>query len=351
MTPRVEGWRFTGTTLKRPGRTDITAGSGGGGGTTDPNYPFGAIGSYRPSASTTGPRTGVTLAQRTTNVTASTAGQVVENLDIHGKLSIQAADVIVRNCIIRGESGGTECINVGNANAKNALIEDCILQPEFPSRLFNGISGHDFTMRRCEIRDTVDFVGLWNSAANTATPGVAYQINVTIEQCWGHDMSYFTPDAGHADNQTHNDGIQFQGGWGAVVRGNSFEAYYGPNGSHQPSNLANPTPSGDASPSLSCLLFNNNVGTTGGHVIEDNWLMGAYVPVNCGGAPAQDLGRMWRNKFSGDSVAGSGGIPQTILLTATNVCDTGDGTPNQNVWASTGAGVTAGQPVLVRRNG
>lgn len=323
------------------GGADVLFSSGGTTPPATPSYPpsYGVVGSYRPAAGTAGVPTGTKLTQQLGNMTLSTPGQVIQDLDIHGKVSITAANVTIRRCIIRGTNGGDTCVAATNAAVSGAVIEDCLIVPEFPSRLQNGISGHDFTVRRCEFRDCVDYIGLWNTAA--VSP---YQLNVTVEANYMHDMTYFSPDAGHADNQTHNDGIQIQGGLGAVIRGNSIEAYYGPNGSAQPDNLG-PTPTGDTSPSLSCLLFNNNVGVTGSHVIEDNWLLGGYVPVNCGGAPGRDLGRMWRNKFSGDSAPGSGGIPQTILLTATQTCDTGDGTANQNVFDN------SAQPVLVRHNG
>jgi hypothetical protein len=325
-------------------------------------YPatYGAIGAYRPSATTTGIPAGTTLttigpsqtftATSGQILTTSAAGDLVitvanvtlDSLDLHVRVVVKAANCTIQRCIVRGPASiavNTACIDATNGAVFTLLVQDCVLVPQTPSIWLNGLSGHDFTMLRTEIRDVVDPIGTWNSAL----PG--RDLKVRIEQNWFHSIAYFTPDVNHSsDNQTHNDGTQIQGGLNCIYRGNSVESYYGPNGSGQPSNTG-PTPSGWPNPSLSCILFNNNVGVTGAHIIEDNWLMGAYIPVNCGGAPGRDLGRMWRNRFSGDSLTPSGGVPHTITLRSDQTCDTGDGTANQNVFDDTGAAV------LVRHNG
>lgn len=325
--------------------------------TTVPYPPtYGAIGSYRPAAATTGVPDGTTLtrypATGTADYVVTTPGKVLDRLDIHGRVVVQAADVTIQRCVVRGNKAttNTSCIVATAGSCARLLIQDCNLTPEFPSLWLNGVNGHDFTIRRSEIRDVVDFFGLYNTSA----PGTT--LRVTIDQNWGHKMAYFSPDPNHSyidsfgnqtkDNQTHNDGVQFQGGLSATVRGNSFESYYGIAGSAQPSNLGpTPTTAGinksprATMPSLSCFMFNNNVGKTGGHILEDNWLMGAYVPVNCGGAPGVNVGRMWRNRFSGDSLV-MNGVPQTIWLRSDQICDTGDGTSNRNVFDTTGAAVS-----------
>lgn len=312
--------------------------------TTTSTYPlsYGAIGSYRPSATTSGVPAGLTLrrfpASGSADYVVTTPGTVLDRLDIHGRVIVKAADVTIQRCVIRGVRATTSsaCVVATAPSCVRLLVQDCELVPEYPTYWMDGIDGHDFTCRRCEIRDTVDYFGLWNTNA----PGLP--LRVVIEQNWGHNLVYFSPTPTHSDNQTHNDGIQFQGGTGAVVRGNSLEAYYGPNGTAQPTNVG-PTPVSYKS-TIACLMFNNNVGKTGSHIIEDNWLMGGYIPVNCGAATGANLGRLWRNRFSGDSLLTSG-IPQTILLRADQTCDTGSGTSNQNVYDKTGLAVT------VKRNG
>jgi hypothetical protein len=308
------------------------------GGSTYP-VSYGAIGSYRPSDATTGPPAGTTLTVQTGDVVVNTAGTVLDGLDIHGKVTIRAANVTIQRSIVRGSASftniNTSAIDCTNAGCVNALIQDVAILPQTPSLWQNGINGHDFTALRVEIRDVVDYFGTYPSSASISA------LNVRIEQCWGHSMAYFTPDPNHADSQTHNDGNQIQGGHGSILRGNSFESYYGTAGSSQPTNTG-ATPVA-ANPSLSCILFNNNVGTTGDHIVEDNWFMGAYVPINCGGAPGVNLGRMWRNRFGNDSLV-TGGVAHTIDLRADQTCDTGDGTAYQNVFNDTGL------PVTVRHN-
>lgn len=312
-----------------------------------PAYPpdYGAVGSYEPSAATTGvPSWALSgLTRYDGNITLTTPGTVLEDLDIYGKVSFQAADCTMRRCIARGITGATTdtaCIDCGNANVVRAVVEDVLLDPQQPSRFMNGIQGHDFTIRRTEIRNVVDYIDAYNTHLASG-----YQLNVVSEQNYMHDMTYWTPDPSHtSDNQSHNDGIQIHGGMGFISRGDSIWSYYGPKGSDQPSNVANPTPSGWTSPSLSCVLFNVNVGTTGGHIFEDSWLRGAYLPVNCGGAPGVNLGRMWRCKFSGDSFQPATGAVWTINRRSDQTFDCGEGTENENTFLD-------GTPITVRNNG
>lgn len=304
------------------------------------------LGTYRPGPETTGltvPQASLTRTPATGNadMIVTTAGAVIENLDIHGRLLIRAANVQVRNCIIRGRNSTTNegCVDTTHVDCVNANIRDCILRPIFPSIWTNGVLGRNFVLFRCDVSNMVDGCGVYN----TLSPGTA--LNVRIDQNWFHDFTYFTPDSTHAtDNQTHNDGIQLQGGLGAIIRGNYIDCHYGNGGSHQPDNTASPSPSGFNNPAFAAILMNDNVGTTGNHIIEDNHINGAYIPFNTGDTTLTgNLGRMWRNTFSRDSVL-TGSVPQTILLrsTANQQCDCGENTSNQNIF-------TDGTPVLVRR--
>lgn len=289
----------------------------------------------RPGPTNTGVPAGTVLTENRPaggRLSVTTDNTIIENQDIYGQVYVAAKNVIIRKCKIRGRSATTNegLVQTTSASAVNVLIEDCELTPDFPSYWLTGILGANYTVRRCNINRTVDGLG----AYNTSAPG--QPLNVTVEYNWIHDLSFFSPDPNHTnDNQTHNDGFQIQGGTGAIVRFNYFSSYYatdvGTNNRPRPQ-------------ALSCMLFNNNVGTTGGHVIEDNWFYGGYVPINGIGVPGVDLGRMWRNEFNGD--AGGGGTPN-VTITLANSTTTGDfgvGTANANFFTNKAT------PILIRYN-
>ena len=68
-----------------------------------------------PNASTTGVPAGTTLTTVNGNVTSSSAGQVIEGLNVTGEINIDDPGVIVRNC-------RATAINI---NAPNVIVEYC----------------------------------------------------------------------------------------------------------------------------------------------------------------------------------------------------------------------------------
>lgn len=289
------------------------------------------LGATMPTATNTGLVDPAALTRFDGTISTSSNAQVIQNLDIYGRISVAHTDVVIRNCIVRGLAVHTfadACITATNVNVRRLLVDRCLLVPQTPSRFTNGIDGHDFTLRRTHIRDVVDYFGLFNTQV-TRVDGT-YPLNVRIEGVYGERMAYFTPDPAHtSDNQSHNDGVQFQGGQGAVVIGSRLRAVYGPAGTHQPI-PGQPTPSGWPNPSLAVLLFNNNVGTTGLHAITDNWFEGGHLPINVGGAAGQNLGVIHRNRFDGThTLAGS-----PLSKRSDQTIDYGFGTANTNVFYS-----------------
>jgi hypothetical protein len=296
------------------------------------------LGAYEPDALTTGVLPGTSLETSTGDIIITASGTLLENLDISGFVDIRASNVTIRNCRIRGSSGGTSnrgLINCTHANCFAATIVDCTLVPDTPSYWLNAIHGHEYTIRRCNAYNVVDACGVFPLASDPGGP-----TNVVIEQNYFHDLSYFSPDPNHGDDQTHNDVIQLQGGSGTVIRGNSLKGLL----STEPGVGTTPLPRDYA---LSVLMFNNNVGNITDCIIEDNWARGGEIGFNGGGLTGgQDLGRIWRNKFDhSQGLQGSGGDNTwTIGLDSSVTCDTGDGTANKNVYFDSGNEVT------VRRN-
>lgn len=322
----AETWWLRDSVMKRRGRTNIII--------TDRDQ-LGEPGTWKPDSTTTGAYPNTDFQTINGEIKITTNGFVLENKIVNGRVNVQAEDVLIRNCILRGqvETSSNGVITCYGPFVKRLEVIDCTLKPAFPTRFIDGIIGHDYTISRCDISCTVDGMGMFN----TYSPGQA--LNTFAYSNYIHDLAYYKPDPSHADNQSHNDGCQIQGGLGATLKGNNIASYYSTDPNVGTQNYDRPQ-------ALSCMLFNNNVGVTGQHVIEDNWFSGGWIPINCGGAPGSNLGHAYRNKFSRDAYYKDGnGIPYTILARADQTFDCGEGTPNQNVWEDDGT------PVTIKRNG
>src|SRR6516165_8789263 len=75
-----------------------------------------------PDATTTGPKAGVTLTPYTGPMIITTPGAVIENVIINGQLTVDAANVTVRNCIIQSNDwwgiNGDKATNLTVENSK-----------------------------------------------------------------------------------------------------------------------------------------------------------------------------------------------------------------------------------------
>jgi hypothetical protein len=293
-------------------------------------------GSYRPDARTTGVAPGSSLRQVTGDVIVREAGTVIENQDIHRYVDVRAADVVIRNSIVRGgpPAGGKGLINATNVNVRNLKIDGVKLVPEFPTLALNGIQGHDYTARCVDVSETVD--GFRAHFAGDPTKPT----NVTITQSWCHDLGYWSPDPGHADNQTHNDCFQGEGAVDVELLFNTLDAYVSKTVGSQ-----NYPP--DRPQAMSAMMINDLVvaGVTyqpSQWTVIGNWINGGFFAVNGGDTALHtNLGVFLRNTF--DYGAYLKGPPtHTIVVGPGVVVNTGDGTADQNVY-------TDGKPITVRR--
>lgn len=165
-----------------------------------------------PGPSNTGAPEGRTLRVHEGDLTVSTDGAVIDGLDIHGFLRIEADDVVVRNSVVRGRDprNRNESLVAAYGDHRNFLIEDSTLVTDDPSGYVDGLKGHHFTARRLDVSRVVD-------------SAVVFGDDVSIEDSWFHDNSYFSPWAGQPDGQTHNDSVQIEGGRSVRLVGNVFE--------------------------------------------------------------------------------------------------------------------------------
>lgn len=248
------------------------------------------LGTYKPDASTTGILAGTVLsdynAPTVDTLTITTNGTVIENKRIYGDIRIQATGVRIRNCLLLGgnntpatQSGVVDC---NAASCFDALIEDCEIAPRKVSLNRDGIVGHEYTARRCHIRNTIDGLGAFNK------PGGSSEANVAIEGCYVHDLAYFYPDYSngvsgatlHTDG-SHNDALQIQGGANIHVIGNNFMA----TSIAGPGTQANPAKpwligQGMANGAAIIIQKQSTTAALSNVVAEKNWLMGGLSQGN-----------------------------------------------------------------------
>lgn len=205
-------------------------------------------GNYRPDASTTGVLPGTTLTPHSGNLSTSATGQVIENLDIDGRLIITHSGVTVRNCRINGGVVPTYAADTSYgsirawspASPKTTIIDCTIFTPSPNVNATCAIQTRDCDIIRCNIYGTVDGVK-------------AQSGNVGVYGCWIHDLPRFDVDPRQTDG-SHNDGIQCEGGGGSYVfRGNSIEM---------------------GRSATSCMIITQNSGPCTGLVVDKNWMYG-----------------------------------------------------------------------------
>lgn len=276
------------------------------------------LGATKPDATNTGVQTTAALTVQSSDLNITSAGTTIQNLDVHGFVTVNANNVTIRNCRVRGRTtaastssdpvlqGGNQtfvqsALILVAAGVTGTLIEYCETGTDsYLGYWQNGISGAQFTARRCNVHDTVD-------AFDVNAPG-----GVTIEGCYVHDLSFSSTDGDHKTSSppywTHNDGVQIKGGDGTTIRGNNFVTYasqvtsYDPNGFHTGTALA-ASPGDPVHPWLNYgagVTIDNTVTTN--TLITLNWFEGADANFQCNVAPAgnTNLGEISYNRFGRD---------------------------------------------------
>lgn len=262
----------------------------------------------RPGPTNTGPDSSITLTVQNGDITLTGPNQIVENLDIYGRIKIppNCENAIIRNCIIRGPgdqavwpTGETAMVTTtsGASDLQGALISDCKLTAEGRENVWvNGVMHSNVKLLRTEITRTCDGVGL------TGELGA-----VQIIDCWIHDGFYDAwPDGtankpGWSDNQIHGDGIQIHRGKDILIRGCTIGGWR---------EVADPPPiedpwttpnaasvavqdSGDDYPNAA-IMIKQEVSADASQkiervIIENNWLAGGSATVNLGFNHSNDL--------------------------------------------------------------
>ena len=179
-------------------------------------------------------------------VTLSTPGQVYENRDVRGCITVRAKGVVIRN--VKVTCGGWYAISVNTGPSSNRwnapdaglVVEDTEIN--LAGRLDGKAIAFDgYTLRRVHVY----------GGADCAHAGV----NVTIV-----DSFCDIPAGGPADGP-HYDGIQSDGGRNIVIRHNTIRVPYG---------------------QTSAILMSTNTSAIRDVVIQDNLVAGGGYTIYCG---------------------------------------------------------------------
>jgi len=169
-----------------------------------------------PNADNTGVPSGVTLTKQTGDIHVTTAGTVINGLDLQGRIYIDAPNVTVKNSIIRGSAAGwtgPSALIVATGGYPNAVITDTELVPTVKSGYANGILGSNFTATRLEIHDIIDGIHIVGD-------------NVTLQSSWLHDNVHLENDPNQNGTPSHDDSIQVQKGTNILIDNNSISGAF-----------------------------------------------------------------------------------------------------------------------------
>lgn len=250
------------------------------------------IGTYFPDASTTGPRPGIVLQRVDGDVRITKDRQVVENMDIYGRIIVTSTgtNAIVRNCIVRGPGGldartSVTAVITSTSNTSNSLlglrVEDTRIDLTGRENPWvDGIREGDVHLLRVEIKRTVDGISLGSPRGN-----------VVVEGSWIHDGYYTEWIEGTPgfptikDSRTHADAVQFHKGRNYVFRGNRFGGVRHPGtfNTHNADTIAYKD-SGDDFEN-SCFMIKQEGDTSLASrldtvLIEKNWIQGGASSIN-----------------------------------------------------------------------
>lgn len=198
----------------------------------------------KPSAATTGVLAGTSLTVHNGDITVTKDGTVLDRMDIHGFVTVRAKNVKISNSIVRGgrNTGATTGL-ITDYGYANLVVENVLVQPDYPSVYFDGIKGSNFTARRVHVMGNVDSVKIHGD-------------NVRVEDSLLESTTYYKSDPSQGGGPTHNDNIQILYGRNLVITGNTIR---------DTTNFA--------------ILGAASRGDTPNLVIDHNWLDGGHCTI------------------------------------------------------------------------
>jgi len=256
-------------------------------------------------------------------------------------------------------------IDMRAANVKNTLIEFCDFDQSAQGNPgMTGVMGSDFTIKRSNLRNFTDLIGVYMPTSSGGDLNVLIEANHMSAMAW-----YWNPNDGivhPSDNKTHNDLVQNQGGYGMVVIGNYMDAHYSTtigtgtpgSGSESVSGIgytyaqgvsarysivegggtySSGDPGAFLGGSISGLMYTNGSrGDIYNNTVTDNWCKGGAFFINAGASQnVSPWGSVYRNRFTRDQRASGWAIGIRSGVTV----NVGAGTSNRNIWTDDGSEV------------
>lgn len=259
-----------------------------------------------PSVSNTGVPAGMALTRYDGNLTITTPGTVIDGLDIHGYVTVKAANVTIKRSMIRGGPAptvGRGILTMTHTGASNFLIEDVTIAPTYPNPYVNGINvNQSGTVRRANISGSVDGIMIYGSG-------------VRVESSYLHTFAHFLNDPNWGGGPSHDDAIQVQAGTGIELIGNTLTGAYN-----------------------TAVMVTQDAGVTKNLSIVGNWIDYGGCSVNFGSKGAFKTGmKVDNNRFGrAQRVSGCAIIHNAAMS---------DLVPTGNVWDDNG------QPATIKRGG
>ncbi len=171
-------------------------------------------------------------------------GTVIDGLDIRGYVDVRAADVTIRNSIVRGgRPGGQDALVRAATPGASLTITDSELAASVPWAT-DGLRGSHITAERLDINNVLDGAHFWGDG------------DVTLQDSWIHGILHFDAHP-RGGGPSHDDAIQIQSGSDYVITGNRIE------GGHN-----------------AAIQLTQDAGPTSDVRISDNWLDGGGCSVN-----------------------------------------------------------------------
>lgn len=240
-----------------------------------------------PDATNTGYSGSLTLSSG--NMTVDTDGSIIENLHITGRVTVEAANVTIRNCFV--DNPDDYYVILTESSATNLLVEDCTLLGGLNAQ--GALSGSGvWVARRLNVYGAAD--------------GVRLSDNCELYDSYIHDLG--------ADEDTHNDGVTADGFTGWTIQHNTI---YNPNSQ------------------TSCVWVGDPRYDPGSGTFADNLIAGGGYAIYAGPATASGL-YVTGNHFSTLYYPDCGYYGYCASWSDTNTTWSG------NVWHD---GPQAGQPV------
>lgn len=188
-----------------------------------------------PSAFNTGNIEGVALSNYSGpnaggELVISVAGTTYTNVNFgNTRVDVRAPNVKFINCKWTCTNPDDESFFVDFRNAGNTgggYMYRCSVEnvSQIPSGI-TGVGGWNVTIERCKVWGFVDNMGFYIPGSSGDAP-----INVLVLDCWLGPMAFYAYPTGgtvhSSDTKTHNDGIQFQGGYGWRVINTTIIGHY-----------------------------------------------------------------------------------------------------------------------------